>query len=163
MKYLILTLGLLFSAQASWASVVYSFATQPFGELAPLTFSLDESTFLNKTTFIPETDLENVSGIPKGFVLSSILITFVGPFVTVTENLNDGLPITFFFDNGPWDKIGTFDSIFDASEMTISDPAPGVPEPASFGLALICFTAIIGYRVTNSLRRVANSSRKFRS
>ncbi|MGC2657726.1 MAG: hypothetical protein WA324_07090 [Bryobacteraceae bacterium] len=157
MKYLILSLGLLLGAQASMASVVYSFTTAPVGKISPFTFSFDESTFLTHDTLIPDADLEDVSGLPKGFSLNSIGIAFFGPSVTLTEYFNNALPISFFFNDGPWNKPGTFDSLVDAASITISND-PTAPEPGEFGLVLVGALLLM-----SSWRRVASNFQKCRS
>jgi hypothetical protein len=158
LKYLLFAFSLFLGAQVSRASVVYSFTTQPVGKIAPFTFSFDESTFLTKTTIIPGAALKDVSGVPSGFNLSSIVISYFGPIVTITENLNKGLPISFVFNNGPWNAPGTYDSLLDISQITISDPGPAVPEPAECGLVLIGLALLTSY-----WRRGTNSSQKSRS
>lgn len=160
MKYLLFISGLFLSAQASRASVLYSFTTQPSGDPSAFTFSFDESTFLTKTTIIPMSGLDNVSGLPEGLTLNSIIIAYLGPVVVVTENLNKTTPVVYFFDNGPWNTTGTYNGLLNVSQMTISDPGPSVPEPAEFGLA---FIGVAGLLVMKFLRRDANSSQKSRS
>ena len=102
--------------------------------------------------------LTNVSGVPSGFNLTSIVITYFGPIVTITENLDKGFPISFVFNNGPWNAPGTYDSLFSLSQMTIANADPAVPEPAEFGLVLIG-----GALLMSLWRRVPNSSQKSRS
>jgi len=158
MRQLLFAFGLLLSAQAASAGVIYSFATVPVGTLAPFTFSFEEPTYLTQTTTIPDSDLTNVSGLLPGFSLDSIVISYVGHLVTVTENLNKGLPISFFFYDGPWTAPGTYDSLLDAANMTITDAGAAVPEPEGFGLAILG-----GALITSLLYRGANNFRKCRS
>jgi hypothetical protein len=157
MKYIFFIFGLFLSAQASWSSVLYTFAVNPEEHVPAVGFSFDKSTFLNGTTAISGSDLENISGVPPGVTLDSVLISYFGPLITVTEDLN-GLPLTFVFTNGPWNKTGSYDSFLDLSQMTISDPGSAAPEPGQFGLLLAGGALVIGF-----WRHAANSSRKSRS
>lgn len=158
MKYLLLLFGLFLSAQASWCGVLYTFTVDSIAGVPSTTFSFNEANFLTHTTTIAASNLENVAGLLPGIKLESVVISYLGGLIIVTENLNTPLPLVFGFADGAWKKVGTYDSFLDLSQMTISDSISAAPEPGQFGLLLAGGALVIGF-----WRRAANSSRKCRS